>query len=161
MTRILFAPWALVWSSVVWLKLLPGHLKTSVLLFKKGTKIQKFHMYLRCNVPWPNCFQLQIVQRQSYQAWKFGHKDRPWQSPWCQAPSPKGWHVERICLQRLRCSKHWYVPIGGQRFQHSFQWVQFHVHQKWSPRTAKSKKIVHLAFEQFLNFCSNFKICIV
>ena len=122
------AEWAWVLVITVYYQLL-------CLLHSRNLEQIISHTYLRCNVPWPNCFQLLIVQRQSYQAWKFGHKGQPWPSPWCQAPNPRGWLVARICLQKPRCSTHWCVPVGVRRCPRSFQWVQCHVHQKWFPRT--------------------------
>ena len=69
-----------------------------VVVERSNAKI-KNDIYLLCNVPWPSCYQLQTVQRQSCQVWKFDQKVQIWRCPWFLAPGPPRRPWARTCHQ--------------------------------------------------------------
>ena len=117
-----------------------------------------YKSYLRCSDPWPNCCQLQTVQRQSCQVWRFDQKVQIWRCPWFLAPGPPRRPWARTCHRWPRCSRHWFSLVGGQRYQHRIQLGQCRAHQKLSPRTKENKleierirpkfPIIDIQFEQ-------------
>ena len=107
-----------------------------------------YKSYLRCSDPWPNCCQLQTVQRQSCQVWRFDQKVQIWRCPSFLAPGPPRrpvnmeevrsnfaifslWLVTQLCKETSRRYSYPNNTFQGPTLQRDYWQNDILLHYEW------------------------------